>query len=456
MNARQKTCWTGRRGIALLVTLIFLTLFACLAVAIAASADANLTIAHNRIEGQQALALAGTGLQLIQKSIGGMSVSGVVDAAGMHTLIRDHLAADFATSTMLDTHFITIGPDGVTVPMVALTRTDGRQGFVTLSVEASGGATDSTTVTISSTANFGSARRAASYNMTVQRGNTVMADYGIASRSPIQMTGNATILGADDPADASVLSATYSTTNAIQLNGNVQIAGDAAVVNPDGRIRKVGNVIIGGDQVIGAAEPEWPQVDISCFKPFATHTYSGTGSGDLILSNVRIPPNTNPTFSGNVVILGVLYIQPPNKVTFSGNASIVGVIVADEPTSDNLTANQIKFTGNASSAGVENLPAGADYNGLRDLTGSFLLAPGFSTQFSGNFNTINGCMVASEFKFSGNAAGRVLGGIVNLRDSVVQLSGEANLVVDRQDPNEHPAGIVSSTRLVCVSGSYSE
>jgi hypothetical protein len=456
MNARQETCWTGRRGIALLVTLVFLTLFACLAVAIAASADANLTVAHNRIEGQQALALAGTGLQLIQKSIGGMSVSGAADAAAMHTLIRDHLAADFATSTMLDTRFITVGSGGVTVPTIALTRADGRQGLVTLNIRASGGATDSTTVTIASTGNFGSARRAAFYNMTVQRGQTVLSDYGIASRSPVQMTGNARILGADDPDDGSVLSATYSTTNAIQLTGNVQIAGDAAVVNPNGRIRKVGTVTIGGDEVIGAAEPEWPEVDISPFKPFATQTYSGSGSGDLVLSNIRIPPNTNPNFSGNVVILGVVYIQPPNKVTFSGNTSIVGVIVADEPTSDNLTANQIKFTGNVSTAGVQNLPPGAAYDGLRDLTGSFLLAPGFSTQFSGNFNTVNGCMVASEFKFTGNAGGRILGGVVNLRDSVVQVSGDACLVVDRQNPDEHPAGIVSSTKLVFVSGSYSE
>jgi hypothetical protein len=310
-------------------------------------------------------------------------------------------------------------------------------------------------VTIASTGNFGSARRAASYNMTVQRGKTVLADYGIASRGPIQMTGNARVLGADDPADASVLSATYSTTNAIQLSGNVQIAGDAAVVNPDGRIRKTGNVTIGGRQIIGAAEPEWPQVDISCFKPFATNTYSGGGSGNLVLSNVRIPPNTNPTFSGNVVILGVLYIQPPNKVTFSGNASIVGVIVADEPTADNLTANQIKFTGNVRSLSVENLPPGAAYDGLRDLTGSFLLAPGFSTQFSGNFGTINGCMVASEFKFDGNAGGTVVGGIANLRDSIVQVTGEACLAVDRRGLDE-PAGVVSSTKLVCVAGSYAE
>jgi hypothetical protein len=456
MNARQKTCRTGRRGIALLVTLIFLTLFACLAVAIAASADANLTVAHNRIEGQQALALAGTGLQLIQKSLGGMSVSAAADANGMHALIRDHLAADFAASTMLDPNLITIGPSGVTVPMIALTRADGRQGFMTLSIEASGGATDSTTVTISSISNFGSARRAATYNMTVQRGKTVLADYGIASRSAIQMTGNASILGADDPDDGNILSATYSTINAIQLTGNIRIAGDAAVVNPNGQIRKTGNITIGGQQIIGADEPEWPQVDISCFKPFATNTYSGGGSGNLVLSNVRIPPNTNPNFSGNVVILGVVYIQPPNKVTFSGNTSIIGVIVADEPTSDNLTANQIKFTGNVSTAGVENLPPGAAYDGLRDLTGSFLLAPGFSTQFTGNFNTVNGCMVASEFKFTGNAGGNILGGLVNLRDSVVQLTGNASLVVDRQDPNEHPAGIVSSTKLVCVSGSYSE
>jgi hypothetical protein len=65
-------------------------------------------------------------------------------------------------------------------------------------------------------------------------------------------------------------------------------------------------------------------------------------------------------------------------------------------------------------------------------------------------------MVASEFKFTGNAGGRIKGGVVNLRDTALQLTGDANLVIDREGMPEHPAGIVSSTKLVCVFGSYAE
>jgi hypothetical protein len=456
MNRRQRTHAAAHRGVALLVTMIFLVLFACLAVAIAASADVNLTIAHNRIEGQQALALAGTGLQLIQKSLGGMSCSAASDATTMHALIHNHLMMDFAGSAMVATNSIATTANGVTLPTITLTRADGGTGTVNLNVQASGGATDDTTVTIRAISHFGSASRSATYNMTVQRGRSVLRDYGLASKSVVQMTGNAQILGANDPAEGNVLSATYSATNAIVLTGNIQIAGDAAVVNPAGRISKTGNVHINGNQIIGAAEPEWPQVDITDFKQYATNVYSGSGSGNLTLSNIRIPPNTNPTFSGNLTVRGVVYIQSPNKVTFSGNCTLIGCVVADQPAADNLNANQIKFTGNLSTAGVENLPADAQYDGLRDLKGSFLLAPGYSAQFTGNFNTVNGCMVASEFKFTGNAGGTVKGGIVNLRDSSLQLTGNARLVIDREHAEAEPAGIVSTTKLVCVSGSYAE
>lgn len=107
-------------------------------------------------------------------------------------------------------------------------------------------------------------------------------------------------------------------------------------------------------------------------------------------------------------------------------------------------------------AGVENLPAGSQYDGLRDLTGSFLLAPGFSAQFAGNFNTINGCLVASEFKFTGNSGGRIKGGVLNLADSSFQLSGNSPILIDHDTAVENPAGLIPSYRLVCVSGSYTE
>ena len=135
---------------------------------------------------------------------------------------------------------------------------------------------------------------------------------------------------------------------------------------------------------------------------------------------------------------------------------MTGVIVCDMPASPNLTANQVKFTGNVTAYGVENLPAGAQYDGLRTLTGSFLLAPGFDAEFTGNSTVVNGVMVASQFGFTGNSGGRIKGGVVCLADSSFRLTGNSPLVIDKSGTPDNPAGIVSSYNLVCVSGSYTE
>ena len=456
MLTYPRTRKTARRGVAMLMALIFLAVFACLAVAIAGSADSNITIARNRIESRQAASLAEAGLQIVQLNLGGITVPASHSAADVHWAIATHLRSGFASSAFLDASNITTDAGGVTLPTATASRTDGRAGRIDLHVASSGGALDDTTITIQSTGRFGLATRTATYNMTVQRGRSVLMDYGIASRSPIQMTGNASITGANEDKEGSILSDTYSTTQAIRLTGDITVSGKAAVCNPSGKIVKTGNVNIKGGEEIGAVEPEWPEVDISIFTPYAKNTYSGKGSGDLTLSNIRIPANTNPNFSGNVTISGVVYIESPNKVTFSGNANIVGVIVAQQPAVDNLKTNQISFTGNVSTSGVENLPAGAQYDGLRSLTGSFLLAPGYDVSFTGNFNTVSGCMVASQFAFTGNAGGRIKGGVINLRDSAFLLGGNAALVIDRKDFPEDPAGLSSSMKLVCVSGSYAD
>jgi len=452
----------ARRGVAMLLALVFLALFTSLAVGLAASADMNMAIARNRLNIHQAAGLAETGVQLIQKHIGGITVPATHNAADVHAAIGNQLRTALYSSTMVDANGITWDAIGVTVPVITLTRLDNRSGMVNLTIAASGGALDDTTVTVRSIGQFGNATRTVTYNLTTQRGRTVLNDYGMASRSVISMSGNAIIKGVDDDhaSEGSILSASYSTTNAVQLTGSVYVSGDAGVVNPNGHISNKGSSTIGGQQRIGVQEPQWPQVDQSVFVPYATNVRSTGSSGDLVLSNIRIPPNTNPTFSGNVTIYGVVYVQSPNKVTFSGNANLIGCIVCEAPAVNNLTDNQIKFTGTLTTSGVENLvdgvPAGSQYDGLRDLTGSFLLAPGFSTQFSGNFNTVNGCMVASEFKFTGNAGGTIKGGVVNLQDSTFEMSGNSPIIIDKQHAVENPAGIVSSYRLVCVTGSYVE
>ncbi|MBE3123547.1 MAG: hypothetical protein IMZ65_01955, partial [Planctomycetes bacterium] len=369
----------GRPGIAMLVTLIFLALFACLAVAIASSANMNMVVTHNRLQSQQAGALAETGLQLMQRHLGGLHLTTSDDAADLHHAIAEHLAASFVGSSMIDVTQIDWDSARVTLPGAVVRRPDGLAGTLDLCIAASGGANDNTTITIESTGRFGAAARQVRYNMTVQRGRSVLMDYGIASKSPISLSGTASVTGANNPAEGSIMSATYSTSQAVRMVGDAAISGGVTIVNPTGEVVQRGGAVIQGETQVGVAEPEWPEVDPSVFMPYVTNIYAGSGAGDLALSNVRIPPNTNPTFSGNVVVRGVMYVESPNKVQFTGNATIIGVIVCEEPAVDDLKKNLIHFSGNVSTAGVESLdPDDAAYDGLRELTGSFLLAPGFS------------------------------------------------------------------------------
>lgn len=456
MTRRLPSRRAARRGVAMLLALVFLAMFTSLAVGLAASADMNMAVSRNSINIHQASAMAEVGVQLVQKHVGGVTIPASHNAADVHAAIGNQLRTALNSSNMVNANGITWNSSNVTVPVITLTRADNRSGTINVTIAASGGALDDTTVTVHSTGQFGSATRAVTYNLSTQRGRTVLSDYGMASRSAISMGNNANVRGANDPSEGSILSATYSTTNAIQMSGNAYVSGDGGVVNPNGHISKTSNATIAGQQRIGVQEPQWPQVDQSVFVPYATNVRSTGASSNLTLSNVRIPPNSNPTFSGNLTIFGVLYIQSPNKVNFAGNTNIIGCVICETPAVNNLRNNEVKFTGNLTTSGVENLPAGSQYDGLRDLTGSFLLAPGFSAQFAGNFNTVNGCMVASEFKFSGNAGGRLKGGVVNLQDSTFEVSCNSPIIIDKQHAVENPAGIVSSYSLVCVTGSYVE
>jgi hypothetical protein len=442
---------------ALLIALIFLAMFSCMAASVTAFSDGSLVAARNETDSRQASALAMTGVELMKQALGGLAVPGTHYAGDMHQAMATQLTTLFANSTMVNSAFITQSLfGGVMVPSFTLTWPDGRTGIIALNVKASGGALDNTTVTIQSIGLFGNASRTVTYNLTVQRGQSILANFGIASKSAISMTGNASVAGANNAAEANLLSATYSTTNAIQLTGNINLAGDAIVCNPLGKVKTTGNIHIGGNQIIGAPEPQWPTVDITPFTPYATNVQSSGSSGNITLTNIRIPPGTNPTFSGNTTINGVVYIQSPNKVSFTGNVTLTGVIVCDTPTVPDLTKNYVKFTGNVQTYGVESLPAGGQFDGLRSLTGSFLLAPGFAASFTGNSTIVNGCLVASQFSFTGNSGGRIKGGVICLADSQFTMTGNSPLVIDKNGANLSPAGLSSSYKLICVSGSYTE
>src|SRR5205085_2783636 len=137
-------------------------------------------------------------------------------------------------------------------------------------------------------------------------------------------------VGLTDPTKGSILSATRTDPTPVVIGGK-QVSGDVSVVNPTGNV-VYGGASIGGTndpaQIAnhihrGVPEPVFPSIDATTYAAFATNKYAGGST----LSNCYIPPNTNPTFSGNATIEGVLYVMAPNVLNFKGNCTIKGCIV---------------------------------------------------------------------------------------------------------------------------------
>jgi len=450
--------WTrgGRHGTALLITLLFLALFASMAVALAVASDTNLAIARNRIQINQARNLVETGLMLAMRAMGNMQVSGDT-AADLHASIAEGLRNAWADCAMLEADDITADADGVTVPPITVRLPDGQTGTISLFIQADGGVDDAPTVTVTSTARFGEAVRTAYYDFGVQNGFTLLSSYGVASRSPIEIRGHARIDGANEDSEGSIYSSSDAAAHGVEIRGSATVTGDAAVSAEGVDVYVGGSATVGGDIIEDAPEHEWPSFDTSVFEAYATNVYDGDGNeSNGTFTNLRIPAGTNPTFNGNTQLYGVIYIESPNKVTFNGNTNICGVVVCEEPTVTNYSRNQLKFNGNLTASGVEYLPDDPEFDGIRDLTGTFLLAPGFYAKFAGNFSTINGYIVAGKFKFSGNAAGTVRGGVLNLDDSAFIVSGNAHITIDKQNAADQPAGFSRRYALVCLEGSYRE
>ena len=114
------------------------------------------------------------------------------------------------------------------------------------------------------------------------------------------------------------------------------------------------------------------------------------------------------------------------------------------------------FSGNVSTYGISELPAEDKFVGLRDKTGSFLLAPGFSASFSGNASVNNGVIAANGISFSGNAGGNVQGTMMNYSQTPISLSGNSNLTLNPSGTISSPAGFIPVKALEFVPSSYSE
>jgi hypothetical protein len=141
-------------------------------------------------------------------------------------------------------------------------------------------------------------------------------------------------------------------------------------------------------------------------------------------------------------------------VEFTGNADVIGIIIGDGDLDFPSDENQLNFLGNVDSHSVSELDD--TFGDIREETGTFLLAPGFSASFGGSFSTLNGVIAASGIEFWGNAGGTINGSVINYGETPMSLDGSVDLVFNRPPLTENPAGFETTMILEFQRGTYTE
>ena len=283
-------------------------------------------------------------------------------------------------------------------------------------------------------------------------------DFGVATKGPLVLSGNILLYGVNISVESDVYIESLNYNQALEIIGNSQIAGDVKIVNEVGFVTlqggkagigtdENGDIVTGIEAIqnhveIGVEETNFPIPNASHFEPYVTGVTIDS-STDLstmtTLDNVRIAAGTNPTFSADTQINGVLFIEQPNTVDFGGNADITGIIVGDGDYTDNSGTNTITFRGSVSSSSAAELPESFNAD-LREETGTFMMAPGFAVSMGGSFGTLNGCIAANGVEFFGNAGGVIGGSVLNYSDEPMILSGNSDLSFNRTGDVEVPDG----------------
>lgn len=143
-------------------------------------------------------------------------------------------------------------------------------------------------------------------------------------------------------------------------------------------------------------------------------------------------------------------------MAFSGQVDVQGVIVSEKSGAGTLVTNTIVFSGNGGTKeGLETLPTDDPRfpPELRALGGSFIVAPEFDVQMTGNFGAISGHIVGDKVAISGSAAATIHGSAVALK-STLTLSGSTNVTFHRSTAGH--GGLRFDDRFVPSMGTYEE
>ena len=475
MKTRSKNRRGMRKGAALLIAMIFMVVFATIAVGMMTMSTANAQVAFNQHEGNGALICAESGADVLRHWMGEVTIDSMVAEDARFGFMALGLQANLSLNNISNISMVYDG-DSIVIDSVALDDSGERSFSAVLKPDA----TDSKFVHMKITGVNGSIERTLSLRYSFGTRYDSIFDYGVATKGPLHLSGNIDLTGYKLAVEASVYIESNSENEVLSIIGNSMIAGEVSTTNPDGVITlQGGQAGIGGETGSdaldhfsnGVAPTSFPTPNPDYFEgyvPIGNVIDSTTDiSNDATYTNVRIAANTNPNFTADTTLLGVIFIESPNQVSFTGGVSIQGIIVGDGDVNDNSGVNTIDFGGNVSSVSVagkldddgnvEVEPLSTEtFGDLHEKTGTFIMAPGFAVSMGGNFDTVNGAIAANGVEFYGNAGGEIVGSVLNYSDEPMTFSGNADLTFNRSGTVEIPAGFEPESVINYRPEYYSE
>jgi hypothetical protein len=465
-----------RRGVTSMLAMLYMVLFATLAVGFIAMVDTTAQVSHNDKRASTRLLAAESGMQYMRLHLWRLNLPASLTGQALFDAVYAQLAASLLSCEKVGDSLIRIPPGedtfidgGAAGQFRILIQKDGDR-LIVRSYGKEGSSVPSS--------------RGIEMRYAVATRASAIFDFGVASKSPITLDSNAKIRGANDNRLGSVLSTTLRTSVPVIMYGNAQVTGDVSLTNPAGQVEMASNSTIAGykrnDPELAAhvhsdvPEPEFPTIDTSMYRPFAGNPLYGgivveppPPGGERKFSSgiVRNPyikanpdPNSWVVFDSNMAVEGVIYIETPNRVRFDSNVQVRGaIVVANDPTGD-TSRNSLEFRSNVTLHAMETLPTNTSYYPpeMRALTGAIILAPSFNVLFNSNFGAVGGSVIASRMEFDSNARGTIEGSVINLEDTNVHFDSNAEITIEARGTTQYPSGVKFGSRFVPLADTYLE
>ncbi len=448
----------SRKGAAFLISMIVLAILSAWAVSICSMSGTGVQLAENQRKVNSTRTCAESGLGILRFWLNQVSMPGTTAASAkfsnVATFLQNNLTANI-TSNYDSSGLISVSP-------VTLDSTAGQTFSANIIADDP---LDAETLQMDVTGAYRTITRTIRVNYNFGPRMNPLFEYGIATKGPLHLAGNIELGGVNVAVESNVYIESENNNETLSIIGNSQIAGDVSITNPDATVTlQGGQAGIGGETgqeaidnhvSVGDAPIGFPVPNPGYFEQYVLNTFDPNN----VLAeyvNVRIPAGTDPNFSAGVTLIGIVFVETPNVLTFAGHVDITGIIVGDGDVNDNSGTNQIKFEGSVTSSPVSELPDEPQFDQLRNETGTFLLAPGFSVSFGGNFETINGIIAANGVEFYGDAGGTIDGSVLNYSDTTMNLTGNSDLSFNHSGTVEIPAGFEFDIELKYDPASYSE